>query len=137
MTRQLSVATYVTQFQGALSTLMTPTPVYSTYNVNYANQGEFCVWYMRNIAQDVYTGAQGNKGIDHPVFQVNVFAKSLSRSSALCDVIIQAWHGYTGNLNGISAGKITVEFLLNTYDEEASLHQSVLDISMQVAVPTA
>lgn len=135
---QLSLANYINNFGGALLALLstpTPVPVHYAYNPKAAQETEFVVWAIRNVSQEVWTGAQENKGIDRPIFGITLFTKTAARQAALVDKI-NSWHGYNGNLNGISVGKAAVDVVVTTYDEESSLYQAVIDIAMQVAVPT-
>ena len=136
---QLQFTNYINKFGGALLGIMTGppiVPVHYSYNTQSGQQSEFLVWHIRNVQQDVYTGSQLNKGIDRPIFGINVFTKTAARQLVLVDVITNNWHGYSGNLNGISVGKASVDVVLTSYDEESSLFQAVIDIAMQVAVPT-
>ena len=135
---QLSFANYINNFGGALVALLAnpiTVPVHYSFNPDSGIQNEFVVWSIRNVQQEVWTGNQANKGIDRPIFGLSVFTKTAARQAALID-LINTWHGYNGNLNGISVGKASVDVVITTYDEESSLYQAVIDIAMQVAVPT-
>ena len=136
---QLQFTNYINGFGPALLALMAgppQVPVHYSYNPAAASQQEFLVWHIRNVSQEVFTGVQRNQGIDKPVFGISVFTKTAARQLVLVDVITNAWHGFSGNLNGISVGKASLDVVITTYDEESSLFQAVIDIAMQVAVPT-
>ena len=128
---QLLLVNYITNFGSALLSLLstpTPVPVHYLYNPASGSQNEFVVWSIRNVSQEVWTGVQANKGIDRPIFGLTVFSQTAARQAVIIDRI-NTWHGYNGNLNGISVGKAAVDVVITTYDEESSLFQAVIDIS--------
>jgi len=101
---------YGEAIQYQLGQVVTPTPVYASFNRNFATEPSFLVWNLRNVHQPVYTGqTQNNKGIDRPIFQVNIFAQSM-QTAAKCDV----------------------NWLYNTYDNELGLNQIVLDCTLDI-----
>ena len=138
MTTQIRLANYVSNFQATINAIFAAqTPavaVYATYNPNYATQPEFIVWFYSSIHQPLYQGvSQTNKGNDQPKFTITVSAQSLARASLLGDLIVQAWHGYTGLFNAMWVDRADVNVLAHDYDEYATLHQ--LHISVQLYVP--
>jgi hypothetical protein len=112
--------------------------VYANFNRNWATEPQFLTWNLRNVHQPVYTGQdQNNKGIDRPVFQINVFSKDMDTAFNLSNTILQSLHGYSGMFgnpatNGFWLAKADVFWLYNTYDNEIKLHQIVLDCQLDV-----
>jgi len=95
---QNSAVTYAQAIQAQLTTVCTPTPVYAVFNRNFSTEPTFVTWQLRDVHQPVYTGPQNNKGIDRPVFQATVFAQVMANCYAKAQQIVDALHGYQGNI---------------------------------------
>ena len=136
MSVQRNPVKYAEAIQAQLTTVLTPTPVYASFNRNFAKEPKFVTWQLRNIHQDVYTGqTQSNKGIDRPVFQMSIFAQKMTDAFNLSNTILQSLHGYTGfygGSTGIWVAKSDVFWLYNTYDNELGLNQIILDCTLDV-----
>ena len=123
--------------QYQLANIVTPVPVYGSFNRNFATEPKFLTWTLRNIHQPVYTGqTQSNKGIDRPIFQVNIYAQDMNDCFNISNTILQALHGYSGQfgdvLNGFFIAKADVDWLYNSYDNEIGLNQIVLDCTIDI-----
>ena len=131
---------YGEAIQAQLTSVVTPVPVYASFNRNYATQPKFLTWNLRNVHQPVYTGqTQSNKGIDRPVFQVNIFAQSMQDAFNISNTILQSLHGYSGQFGGVSGffvAKCDIYWLFNTYDNELGLNQIVLDCTLDIPTLT-
>lgn len=128
---------YGKAIQSALQTVVTPVPVYAAFNRNFATQPKFVTWMLRNVHQDVYTGQnQNNKGIDRPIFQVNIFTQQIEDGFTISNQILQSLHGYSGLLgtapNGIYVSKVDISWLYNSYDNEEKLAQIFLDCQLDI-----
>lgn len=136
MTTQMNPVNYGEAIQYQLSQIVTPVPVYALFNRNYATEPKFLTWQLRNVHQPVYTGqTQSNKGIDRPVFQTTVFAKTMTDAFNLANTILQSLHGYAGQFGGADGffiAKADVDWLYHTYDNELGLHQIILDTTLDV-----
>ena len=138
MSTQQNPSVYAQCIQYQLSDIVDPVPVYANFNRNWATQPTFLTWNLRNVHQPVYTGQdQNNKGIDRPVFQINVFSKDMDTAFNLSNTILQSLHGYSGMFGnpattGFWLAKADVFWLYNTYDNEIKLHQIVLDCQLDV-----
>jgi hypothetical protein len=136
MANQMNPVDYAQAIQYELAQTVSPVPVYASFNRNYAKEPKFLTWMLRNIHQPVYTGqTQSNKGIDTPVFQVHIYAQTMSDAFNLSNTILQSLHGYSGQFGGISGGfvaKVDISWLYNTYDNELGLNQIVLDCTMYI-----
>lgn len=135
---QNNPSNYAKAIQYQLEGILSPIPVYSNFNRNWATQDQFSTWQLRNIHQPVYTGqTQGNKGIDRPVFQINIFTKQLSDALNLSNLILQSLHGYSGMFgnpddDGFFVAKADVVWLYNTYDNEIGMQQIILDCTLDI-----
>lgn len=133
---QNNIADYAKAIQYQLNSILTPVPVYINFNRNYATEPKFLTWQLRNVHQPVYTGVnQGNKGIDNPIFQMNLYTKLEADAFNLTNTILQSLHGYTGQFggaNGFVIGKADVYVLYNTYDNEIGLQQVVMDCTLDI-----
>lgn len=133
---QNNIADYAKAIQYQLTSILSPVPVYVNFNRNYATEPKFLTWQLRNVHQPVYTGVnQGNKGIDTPVFQMNLYTKLESDAFNLTNTILQSLHGYSGQFgggNGFVIGKADVYVLYNTYDNEIGLQQVVMDCTLNI-----
>jgi hypothetical protein len=130
---QNSALTYAQALQTALEAIVTPTPVYSSFNRNFATEPTFITWTLRNVHQPVYTGPQSNKGIDRPLCQVNVYAQVMQTCFDKAQAIVNALHGYQGTLGGLFyVSKIDVEWLFNTFDDDNKTHQIVLELTLDI-----
>lgn len=136
MTTQNNPVDYGEAIQAQLSGIVTPVPVYALFNRNYATEPKFLTWQLRNVHQPVYTGqTQSNKGIDRPIFQTTVFAKSMTDAFNLANTILQSLHGYSGQFGGASGffiAKADVAWLYHTYDNDLGLHQILLDTTLDI-----
>ena len=137
MAAQLNPSIYAQAIQAQLSGIVTPVPVYASFNRNYATQNKFITWFLRNIHQEVFTGqTQSNKSIDRPVFQMSIFAQSMPDAFNLSNTILQSLHGYSGAFGtGASqffVAKADVFWLYNTYDNELGLNQIILDCTLDI-----
>ena len=136
MATQNNPSTYAVAIQNQLSGIVTPVPVYAAFNRNFATQQKFITWNLRNVHQEVYTGNnQANKGIDRPIFQINIFTVGLADGFDLSNTILQSLHGYSGQFGGVSGfyiSKADVDWLYNTYDNEIGLHSIYLDCTIDI-----
>lgn len=137
MTTQLNPAIYAQAIDGQLTTIFAPVPVYSSFNRNYATEGSFVTWSLRNVHQPVYTGqTQSNKGIDRPTFQISIFSQSMEEVFELSNTLLQELHGYSGQFGSTETNfwiaKADVFWLYNTYDDELKLHQIILDCTLDI-----
>jgi hypothetical protein len=136
MANQNNPAVYGQAIQAQLSSVVSPVPVYASFNRNYAKEPKFLTWNLRNVHQDVYTGqTQSNKGIDRPIVQVNLFAQSMQDAFNISNTILQSLHGYSGQFGGVSGffvAKVDINWLYNTYDNELGLNQIVLDCTLDI-----
>lgn len=137
MAQQLNPAVYAQAIQNKLAAVCNPVPVYASFNRNYATQNKFVTWTLRNVHQDVYTGqTQSNKGIDRPVFQMNIFCQSMVDAFNLSNTVLQSLHGYSGQFGTGAASffvaKADVFWLYNTYDNELGLNQIILDCTLDI-----
>jgi len=134
---QQSPKVYGDAIQYQLANIVTPVPVYASFNRNYAVQPNFVTWDLRNVHQPVYTGQnKNNKGIDTPIFQITIFGQDMNDAFNLSNTILQSLHGYSGQFGSVSTGiyisKADVVWLYNTYDNEIGLNQIVLDCTIYV-----
>ena len=133
---QNSIVQYAEAIQTQLSSIISPVPVYSNFNRNYATQSKFVTWHLRNVHQPVYTGGNQNvKGIDRPVFQMSVFSTNMGDGMTIANTIIQSLHGYTGQFGGSGGfwiSKADVIMLHHTYDNTNALHSVILDCTLDI-----
>lgn len=136
MATQLNPTDIGKSVQYELAQVASPVPVYAAFNRNFAKEPKFLTWILRNIHQPVYTGqTQSNKGIDRPIFQVNIYAQKMDDAFNLSNTILQSLHGYSGQFGGTSGffvAKVDIDWLFNTYDNELGLNQIVLDCTMDI-----
>ena len=136
MSIQQNPVRYAEAIQAQLATTVAPVPVYANFNRNFATQPKFLTWQLRNVHQPVYTGQNKDiKGIDRPVFQVSIFAQSMSDAFGISNTILQSLHGYAGQFGGVSGlyvSKVDIDWLYNTYDNELGLNQIILDCTLDV-----
>lgn len=138
MSTQQNPFVYAECIQYQLADIVTPVPVYSNFNRNWATQPKFLTWQLRNVHQPVYTGqTQSNKGIDRPVFQISVFSTAMDDAFNLSNDILQQLHGYSGmfgdpDTTGFFVAKADVVWLYNTYDNTLGLNQIILDCTIDV-----
>ena len=127
---------YAKAIQHQLAAIVTPVPVYANFNRNFASQPKFITWQLRNVHQPVYTGQnQNNKGIDKPIFQINVFAQDMNDAFNISNSILQSLHGYNGLFGGSSGFQISkadVDWLYNTYDNTINLHHIIMDCTLYI-----
>ena len=137
MTTQLNPVLYGKAIQYQLANIVTPVPVYASFNRNFAKEPKFLTWQLRNVHQPVYTGQQkNNKGIDRPVFQISIFTQKIEDGFTISDQILQSLHGYSGQFGSLSDGffiaKADVYWLYNSYDNEQNMAQIFLDCVIDV-----
>ena len=137
MTTQLNPVIYGKAIQYQLSQIVTPVPVYASFNRNFATQPKFITWQLRNVHQPVYTGQQqGNKGIDRPVFQISIFTQTIEDGFTISNQILQSLHGYSGQFgsptDGFFIAKADVVWLYNSYDDVQKMAQVFLDCTIDV-----
>ena len=134
---QNNVLNYAKAIQNQLESIVTPVPVYALFNRNFVKtQTKFITWQLRNVHQPVYTGQnQNNKGIDRPVFQINVFAQDMNDAFNISNTILQSLHGYNGQFGGSSGfyiAKADVVWLYNTYDDTVKLNHIIMDCTLDI-----
>ena len=136
MAQQNNVSNYAKAIQYQLTNIVTPVPVYANFNRNFADEPKFITWQLRNVHQEVYTGGiQSNKGIDRPIFQINVFAINMSDAFDLSNTVIQSLHGYSGQFGGVTGfniSKADVVWLYNGYDNTIGLHNIFMDCTLDI-----
>ena len=124
--------------QYQLNSIVSPVPVYATFNRNFATEPNFITWQVRDIHQPVYTGqAQTNIGIDTPTFQISVFTQKIEDGFGFSNEILQALHGYSGIFGNPASGgffiaKADVMWLYNSYDNEDNLATVFLDCTLYI-----
>jgi hypothetical protein len=127
---------YGKAIQYQLASIVTPTPVYASFNRNFATQPAFVTWNLRNVHQPVYTGVyQKVKGIDTPTFQISIFTQQIEDGFTISNLILQSLHGYSGQFGGVDGfyiSKADVNWLYNTYDNTDKLAQIFLDCTIDV-----
>jgi hypothetical protein len=134
---QMNPVQYGKAIQYQLENIVTPVPVYTAFNRNFATQPKFITWLLRNVHQPVYTGIyQGVKGIDRPVFQISIFTQAIEDGFTISNLILQSLHGYSGLFGGSTDGfyisKADVTWLYNSYDNTDKLAQIFLDCTIDV-----
>jgi hypothetical protein len=137
MATQQSPIQYGKAIQYQLQQIVTPVPVYAAFNRNFATQPNFITWMLRNVHQPVYTGqVQSVKGIDRPIFQINIFTQQIEDGFTISNQILQSLHGYSGLFGGVTNGfyisKADVMWLYNSYDNEDKLAQVYLDCTLDI-----
>lgn len=137
MATQQNPVQYAKAIQFQLQSIVTPVPVYATFNRNFATEPKFITWMLRNVHQDVYTGqTQSNKGIDRPTFQISIFTQVIEDGFTISNQILQSLHGYSGLFGGVTNGfwiaKADVTWLYNSYDNEDKLGEVFLDCTLDI-----
>jgi hypothetical protein len=137
MTTQLNPVLYGKAIQYQLANIVTPVPVYASFNRNFAKQPKFITWQLRNVHQPVYTGqTKSNKGIDRPVFQISIFTQNIEDGFTISNQVLQSLHGYSGQFgsptDGFFIAKADVVWLYNSYDNEQNMAQVFLDCTIDV-----
>ena len=137
MANQNNVVQYGKAIQAELQSIVSPIPVYTAFNRNFANQPKFVTWMLRDVHQPVYTGqTQGNKGIDRPVFQISIFTQEIEDGFSISNQILQQLHGYSGQFgspaNGFFIAKADVLWLYNSYNNEEKMAQIYLDCTIYI-----
>lgn len=137
MASQKNPVDYAKAIQAHLTSIVTPIPVYSAFNRNFALEPKFLTWQLRNVHQEVYTGGnQANKGIDRPVFQISIFTQGMEDGFTISNQILQSLHGYTGVFGGPTYGfwiaKADVFWLYNSYDDKEKMAQVFLDCTLDI-----
>lgn len=134
---QMNPVDYGKAIQYQLSQIVTPVPVYSAFNRNFATEPKFLTWMLRNVHQPVYTGQnQNNKGIDRPVFQISIFTTVIEDGFTISNQVLQSLHGYSGQFGSPTEGfwiaKADVFWLYNSYDNETKMAQIFLDCTIDI-----
>jgi hypothetical protein len=129
--------TYGKAIQYQLQSIVTPVPVYASFNRNFAIEPKFITWNLRNVHQPVYTGQnQNNKGIDRPTFQISIFTQLIEDGFTISNTILQSLHGYSGLFGGSTYGfwiaKADVFWLYNSYNNEQKLAEIFLDCTLDI-----
>lgn len=137
MATQQNPVAYAKAIQAQLVSIVTPVPVYASFNRNFAIESKFITWDLRNVHQPVYTGStQANKGIDRPVFQISIFTQIIEDGFTISNQILQSLHGYSGLFGGATYGfqisKADVNWLYNSYDNENKLAEVFLDCTLDI-----
>jgi hypothetical protein len=138
MTTQNNVITYGKAIQYQLAEIVTPVPVYASFNRNFATQPKFITWMLRDVHQPVYTGqTQSNKGIDRPTFQISIFTQNIQDGFTISQQILESLHGYSGVLgdpddDGFFVAKADVLWLYNSYNNEENMGQIFLDCTIDI-----
>ena len=128
---------YGKAIQAQLQSIVTPVPVYASFNRNFATEPKFITWNLRNVHQPVYTGQnQNNKGIDRPTFQISIFTQLIEDGFTISNTILQSLHGYSGLFGGATYGfwiaKADVFWLYNSYNNEQKLAEIFLDCTLDI-----
>ena len=138
MATQNNVVTYGKAIQYQLANIVTPVPVYASFNRNFASQPKFVTWMLRDVHQPVYTGQQqSNKGIDRPVFQISISTQKIEDGFTISQQVLESLHGYSGILGNPSDGgffiaKADVLWLYNSYNNEENMGQIYLDCTIDI-----
>lgn len=137
MATQQNVNQYAKAIQAQLASIITPIPVYASFNRNFATEPSFVTWNLRDVHQPVYTGSYQNiKGIDRPTFQIGIFATTMENAFQISNTILQALHGYSGLFGGATYGfqisKADVVWLYNQYDNEINLFSIYMDCTIDI-----
>jgi hypothetical protein len=128
---------YGKAIQAQLQSIVTPVPVYASFNRNFAIEPKFITWNLRNVHQPVFTGQdQNNKGIDRPTFQISIFTQLIEDGFTISNTILQSLHGYSGLFGGATYGfwiaKADVFWLYNSYNNEQKLAEIFLDCTLDI-----
>ena len=134
---QMNPVDYAKAIQYQLKDIVSPVPVYASFNRNYATQPKFITWMLRNVHQPVYTGMnQNNKGIDTPTFQISIFTQVIEDGFIISNEILQSLHGFNGLFGGPTFGfnvsKADVFWLYSSYNNEFKLGEVFLDCTLYV-----
>ena len=137
MATQQNPVQYAKAIQYQMQSIVTPVPVYSSFNRNYATEPKFVVTNLRNVHQPVYTGqTQTNKGIDRPTFQISIYTQVIEDGFTISNTILQSLHGYSGLFGGATYGfwvaKADVFWLYNSYNNEDKLAEVFLDCTLDI-----
>jgi len=137
MAGQNNPVQYGKAIQYQLSQIVTPIPVYASFNRNFATQPKFLTWMLRNVHQPVYTGqVQSIKGIDRPIFQISIFTQQIEDGFTISNQILQSLHGFSGLFGGPTDGfyvsKADVMWLYNSYNNEEKMAQIFLDCTLDI-----
>lgn len=137
MATQQNPVQYSKAIQYQLASIVTPVPVYATFNRNFATEPKFLTWMLRDVHQPVYTGQnQANKGIDRPTFQISIFTQVIEDGFTISNQVLQSLHGFSGLFGGVTNGfwvaKADVHWLYNSYDNEQKLGQVFLDCTLDI-----
>jgi len=137
MAIQQNPVQYAKAIQYQMQSIVTPVPVYNSFNRNFATQPQFVVTNLRNVHQPVYTGqTQGNKGIDRPTFQISIYTQVIEDGFTISNTILQSLHGYSGLFGGATYGfwvaKADVFWLYNSYNNEDKLAEVFLDCTLDI-----
>jgi len=127
---------YGKAIQYQLEQIVTPVPVYASFNRNFSTQPKFITWQLRNVHQPVFTGpSQNNKGIDRPIFQISIFTQGIEDGFTISNQILQSLHGYTGQFGGPTGfwiAKADVFWLYNSYNNDEKMAEIFLDCTLDI-----
>lgn len=133
---QNSVVVYSQAIQAHLQAIVSPVPVFAAFNRNFSSTPKFVVWMLRDVHQPVYPGAQGNKGIDRPTFQISVFTQQTNDGFTISQQVLDSLHGYSGLFGGATYGiqiaKADVQWLYHSYNDDEKMAQVFLDCTLDI-----
>jgi hypothetical protein len=134
---QNSVLVYGKAIQAQLTSVVTPVPVYASFNRNFAPEPKFVTWNLRNVHQPVFTGIyQQVKGIDRPIVQISIFTQLIEDGFTISQQVLQSLHGYSGLFGGSTYGfnvsKIDCQWLYNTYNNTEKLAEIFIDMTLDI-----
>jgi hypothetical protein len=137
MATQQNVSTYAQAIQAQLTSIVPAIPVYSNFNRNFATQPKFILWQLKNVHQPVYTGSiQSNKGIDRPIFDIDIYTTLMADGFDIANTILQSLHGYSGLFGGATYGfnisKADVRWDYHGYDNEVGLHSIFMNCTIDI-----
>ena len=61
-------------------------------------------------------------------YQINSWSKSYSEAKGIARDVIEAARGYSGDMEGITIGLITVDTETDSYHEDSGVYQVVVDL---------
>ena len=132
------VSLYITEFGKALKALfpaLPPNAITVGYQKAISVNDLFIVWSFRNISQQTFTGGTESRGIDKPIFALDIAGRRLSEVADTVDTIIDSWQGFTGLLTpNLSVAKLVVTANDHAYDESDSFHIISVDVTANINI---
>ena len=132
------VSLYITEFGKALKGLFPALPqnaITIGYQKAITSNDLFIVWSFRSISQQVFTGGPESRGIDKPVFILDIAGRRLSDVANTADMIIDSWQGFTGLLTPLlPVAKLSVSVQDHAYDEQDSFHLIGVDVEANITI---